>query len=71
MTVVPNPPYFSLFFRFKIQLKGHYFDTIEAIKAKLTPRMHLKTGRSAGNSAYVWKGATSRVMVASRHKVSF
>jgi hypothetical protein len=33
--------------------------------------MHLKHGRSAGNGAYVWKGTTSRVMVASRPKVSF
>jgi hypothetical protein len=30
-----------------------------------------KNGRSAGNSAYMQKGTTSRVMVASRLKVSF
>jgi hypothetical protein len=34
-------------------------------------RMHLKNRRSAGNSAYVQKGTTSRVMVASGPKVSF
>jgi hypothetical protein len=33
--------------------------------------MHLKIGRSAGNSAYVQMGISSRVMVASRPKVSF
>jgi hypothetical protein len=32
--------------------------------------MHFKNGRSAGNGAYVWKGTTSRVMVASKPKVS-
>jgi hypothetical protein len=31
----------------------------------------LKNGRSVRNGAYVWKGTTSRVMVASRPKVSF
>jgi hypothetical protein len=33
--------------------------------------MHLKNGRSSGNSAHMQKGATSRVNVASRPKVSF
>jgi hypothetical protein len=32
--------------------------------------MHLQNGGSAGNDAYVQKGTTSRVMVASRPKVS-
>jgi hypothetical protein len=30
-----------------------------------------KNGRSTGNGAYLWKWTTSRVMVASRPKVSF
>jgi hypothetical protein len=30
-----------------------------------------KNGRSIGDSAYVWKGTTSRVMMARRPKVSF
>jgi hypothetical protein len=34
MTVVPHPPYFSLFTRLKIKLKGRHFDTIEVIEAK-------------------------------------
>jgi hypothetical protein len=33
--------------------------------------MHLKIGRSAGNSAYTQKGNISRVMVASRPKLVF
>jgi hypothetical protein len=37
----------------------------------MTSRMHLKSGRSAGNCAYARKGTTSRVMVANRPKVSF
>jgi hypothetical protein len=32
-TVVPHPPYISLFPRLKIKLKGHHFDTIEEIEA--------------------------------------
>jgi hypothetical protein len=34
MTLVPHPPYFSLFPRLKIKLKGHHFDTIEVIEAE-------------------------------------
>jgi hypothetical protein len=33
--------------------------------------MHLKSGRSAENGAYTWKGATSRVMVATKLKLTF
>jgi histone-lysine N-methyltransferase SETMAR len=33
-TVIPHPPYFSLFLRFKIKMKGRHFDTVEVIKAK-------------------------------------
>jgi hypothetical protein len=33
MTVVP-PPYFLLFPRLKIKLKGHHFDTIEVMEAE-------------------------------------
>jgi hypothetical protein len=32
--------------------------------------MHLKNGKSPGNGAYARKGITSRVMVATRSKVS-
>jgi hypothetical protein len=34
-------------------------------------RMHFKNGRSAGNGAYAREETTSKVMVASRSKVSF
>jgi hypothetical protein len=30
-TVVPNPPYFFMFPRLKLKLKGRHFDTIEMI----------------------------------------
>jgi hypothetical protein len=65
----------------KIELKGRRFDTTEVIEAESqtvlnTLKEHnfqdaFKNGRSAGNGAYMWKGTTSWVMVASRHKVSF
>jgi hypothetical protein len=63
------------------KLKGCHFDTAEVMEAEsqevLTPsqnttsRMQLKSGRSAGNGAYSRKGNISRVMMASRPKVSF
>jgi hypothetical protein len=34
MTVVPHPPYFSLFPRMKIKLKSLHFDTMEVIEAE-------------------------------------
>jgi hypothetical protein len=34
ITLVPHPPYFSLFPRLKIKLKGRHFDTIEVIEAE-------------------------------------
>jgi hypothetical protein len=65
----------------KIKLKGRHFDTIEVIETEsqavlntLTEHVFqdaLKNGRSAGNGAYARKGTISRVMVASRLKVSF
>jgi hypothetical protein len=66
----------------KIKLKGHNFDTTEVVKVELQVAMNTltehdfqnafkKNGRSTGNSEYVRKGTTSRVMVTSRPKVSF
>jgi hypothetical protein len=79
-TVVPIHPIF-LFPRLKIKLKGCHFDTTEVIEACLqavldTLTKHdfhdaFKNTRNTGNDAYMQKGTTSRVMVASRHKVSF
>jgi hypothetical protein len=34
MTVVPHPPYSSLFPRLKIKMKDRHFDTIEVIEAE-------------------------------------
>jgi hypothetical protein len=33
-TVVPNPPYFSLFLQLQTKLKGRHFDTTEVIEAE-------------------------------------
>jgi hypothetical protein len=33
-TVVTHPPYFSLFPRLKIKLKGRHFDTVKVIEAE-------------------------------------
>jgi hypothetical protein len=65
----------------KIKLKGCRSETLEVIKAELQAvlntltehdfRMHLKNGINTGNGAYMQKGTSSRVIVASRPKVSF
>jgi hypothetical protein len=62
----------------KLKLKGH-FDTIEVLEAESQAMLNTLTEHDfwdalkkwQNNSAYVQKGTTSRVMVASRHKVSF
>jgi hypothetical protein len=81
MTVVPHPPYVSLFPKLKIKMKGLNFDTFVVIEAQSlselnSPTGHgfqdtFKNGRSARNSAYAQRGTTSWLMVASRPKVSF
>jgi hypothetical protein len=65
----------------KIKLKGCCFDTIVVVKAELRAMLNtltennfldsFKNAGSAGKNAYMWKGTTSRVMLASRPKVSF
>jgi hypothetical protein len=35
MTDIPHLPYFSLFPRLKIKLKGRHFDTVQMIEAEL------------------------------------
>jgi hypothetical protein len=61
MTVAPHPPYFTLFLKLNIKLKGSHFDTTEVIETEwqavlntLTEynfQMHLKGG-STGNISY-------------------
>jgi hypothetical protein len=64
----------------KIKLKGLHVDTNEVIETESevpnTLAEHylqdaFKNGRRAGNGSCVWKGGYSRVMMASRPKVSF
>jgi Tfp pilus assembly protein PilV len=65
----------------KTKLKGCHFDAIEVIEVESQVVLNnltghnfqtaFKNGRHIGNSAYVWKGTTSRVMVACKPKVSF
>jgi hypothetical protein len=62
----PHPPYFSLFFRFKIKLKDRHFDTTMVIEAESQAVLNaltehdfqdeIKNGRSAGNCKYARKG---------------
>jgi hypothetical protein len=65
----------------KIKLKDRHFYTTEVIEVESQAVLNalseqnfqdaFQNGRSNGNSAYAPKGSTSKVMVASRSKVSF
>jgi hypothetical protein len=65
----------------KLKLKDGHFDTNKVIEAESRAVLNtltehdfqdaFKNGRSAGNNPYTRKGTISRVMVASRTKVSF
>jgi hypothetical protein len=73
MTVVPHPPYFSVFPLLKIKLKDRHAES-QVVLNTLTEydfQDAFKDGRSAGNGPYARKGTTWRVMVSSRPKVSF
>jgi hypothetical protein len=81
MTLVPHPPYFTLFHRLKIKLKGRHFDITDVMEAESQEVLNtlaeqdfqdaFKKRQHSGNDSYARKGTTSRVMVASRSKVSF
>jgi hypothetical protein len=43
MTVVLHPPYFSLFPRLKIKLKGRHFNTTEVIEAESQAVLNILT----------------------------
>jgi hypothetical protein len=76
-----HSPYFSLLLRLKIKLKGRHFDNILMIEAESQAVLNTLPEHdfldafekllSAGKDANVWKGNTSRVMVAIGLKVSF
>jgi hypothetical protein len=78
MTVVLLPTLLFCFARFKMKLKGCHFDTSEVSEAELHVVLNIfrehgfqdafKKMTSVGNGAYMRKGTTSRVMMASRPK---
>jgi hypothetical protein len=43
MTVVPHPPYFSLYPQLKTKLKGHHFVTFEVIQAESQAMLNILT----------------------------
>jgi hypothetical protein len=43
MTIIPHPPYFSLFPRLKMKLKGRHFGTLELIEAELQAVLNILT----------------------------
>jgi hypothetical protein len=45
MTLIPQPPYFSLFPQFKIKLKSSHFDTAEVIEAESQAVLNSLTGQ--------------------------
>jgi hypothetical protein len=78
------PCNFSLFPQLKIKLKGYHFNTIEVIEAESQAVLNTLTEHDFQDEFKkiaealelfihmdTWKGTTLRVMVASRHKVSF
>jgi hypothetical protein len=55
MTVITNPPYFSLFPRLKIELRGGHFDTIEVIKAKSQDVLNAPTEHDFHDAFKKWQ----------------
>jgi hypothetical protein len=55
MTVVPYPPYSSLFTRLKIQFKGRHFDTIEMIEAEYQAVLNILTEQNFQDAFKKWQ----------------
>jgi hypothetical protein len=64
--VAPHPPYFSLFSRLKIKLKGRHIDTTEVNDAESQAVLNTLAEHDFQDTL-----RTSRMMVVSRPKVSF
>jgi hypothetical protein len=54
ITIVPHPPFFSLFQRLNIKLKGGHFDTIEVIEAEWQPVLNTLTEHNFQNAFKKW-----------------
>jgi hypothetical protein len=54
-TFVTHPPYFFLFPRLKIELRGGHFDTIEVIEAKSQDVLNALTEHDFHNAFKIWQ----------------
>jgi hypothetical protein len=64
MTVIPHPPYFSLFPRLKIKLKGCHFDTTEMIKAESQVVLNTLTEHDFQDAFKKWQKSWERCISA-------
>jgi hypothetical protein len=75
MSVVINPPYFSLFPRLKIKLKGRHFDTTEVMEAESQAVLNTLTEQDFQDAFKKWQKLWERCIRAegdhSRPQVSF
>jgi hypothetical protein len=55
MTVVPHSPYFSLFPRLKIKLKGRHFDIAEVMEAELRAVLNTLTQHDFQHAFKTWQ----------------
>jgi hypothetical protein len=55
MTVIPHPPYISLFAQLKIKLKGCDFDTSEMIEAESQAALNNLTKHDFQDALKEWK----------------
>jgi hypothetical protein len=55
MTVIPHPPYFSLFPRLKIKLKGRHFDTTEVVEAESQVVLNIPTEHDFQDAFKNWQ----------------
>jgi hypothetical protein len=54
-TVIPHPPYFSLFSQLKMKLEGRQFDTIEVIEAESRVMLNTLTEHNFQDAFYKWQ----------------
>jgi hypothetical protein len=55
MTLAPHTPYFSLFPRLKIKLKGRHFDTVEVMEVKSQAVLNTATEHDLEDAFKKWQ----------------
>jgi hypothetical protein len=64
MTVLSHPPYFALFPRLNIKVKGRHYDTTEVMETELQPVLNTLTEHDFQDAFKKWQKRSERCILA-------